>query len=77
MLMARRLRSQWLVNQTMAKTYWPKESAIGHRVRTSSPNSPWRMIVGVVADVKNAALDRPAGTELYFPFSQAPRSLSG
>jgi putative ABC transport system permease protein len=34
------------------------------------------MIVGVVADIKNAALDRPAGTELFFPAAQFPRSLS-
>jgi predicted permease len=65
-----------VVNQTMAKTYWPRESALGHRVRTSNNNAPWRTIVGVVADVKNAALDRPAGTELYFPFPQLPRQLS-
>jgi putative ABC transport system permease protein len=64
-----------VVNQTMAKTYWPKESAIGHRVRTSS-NTPWRAIVGVVADVKNAALDRPAGTEVFFPSAQLPRNQS-
>ena len=64
-----------VVNHTMARTFWPRESALGHRVR-SSYNTPWRTIVGVVADVKNAALDRPAGTELYFPFAQAPRSLS-
>jgi putative ABC transport system permease protein len=44
-------------------------------VRTSN-NTPWRMIVGVVADVKNAALDRPAGTEVFFPFAQLPRQLS-
>jgi putative ABC transport system permease protein len=64
-----------VVNQTLAKTYWPKESALGHRVRTS-PSTPWRMIVGVVADVKNAALDRPAGTEVFFPFAQLPQRLS-
>ena len=29
-----------VVNQTMARTYWPHESALGHRVRTSGPNSP-------------------------------------
>ena len=65
-----------VVNQTMAKTFWPRESAIGHRVRTSGPNTPWRTVVGVVADIKNAAVDRPAGTELYFPFAQLPRGLS-
>jgi putative ABC transport system permease protein len=65
-----------VVNQTMARTYWPRESALGHRVRSFGNNTPWRTIVGVVADVKNAALDRPAGTELYFPFPQQPRQLS-
>jgi len=66
-----------VVNQTMAKVYWPHESALGHRVRTS-PNTPWRTVVGVVADIKNAAIDRPAGTELFFPFDQSPggRALS-
>jgi len=58
------------VNQTMAKIYWPRESAIGHRVRTGGPTSPWRTIVGVVADIKNAGLDRTTGTELYIPASQ-------
>ncbi|HEY1341080.1 MAG TPA: ABC transporter permease [Bryobacteraceae bacterium] len=59
-----------VVNQTMARTYWPKESALGHRVRTSS-NTPWRAIVGVVADIKNAGLDRATGTELYIPYRQS------
>ncbi len=65
-----------LVNQTLARTYWPDGSALGHRVRNGGPSAPWRTIVGVVADVKNAALDRPAGTELYFPAAQAPRNTS-
>jgi putative ABC transport system permease protein len=65
-----------VVNQTMAKTFWPRESALGHRVRSGGPNAPWRTIVGVVGDIKNAALDRPAGTELYFPFAQQTRQLS-
>jgi putative ABC transport system permease protein len=66
-----------VVNQTLAKTYWPKQSALGHRVRTSN-NTPFRTVVGVVADIKNAALERPSGTELFFPFDQSPggRSLS-
>jgi putative ABC transport system permease protein len=50
----------------------PHESAVGHRVRTGGPNSPWRTVVGVVADMKNAGLDRPAGTELFIPYLQSP-----
>jgi predicted permease len=59
------------VNQSLARTYWPHESAIGHRVRTGPPNTPWQTIVGVVADVKNAGLDRATGTELYIPYAQS------
>jgi predicted permease len=65
-----------VINQTMAKTYWPRESALGHRVRTGGPNSPWRTIVGVVADMKNAGLDRPAGTELFISYPQSPNRTS-
>jgi putative ABC transport system permease protein len=61
-----------VVNQTMAKTFWPRESAVGHRVRTGGPMSPWRTIVGVVADMKNAALEQPAGTELFISLPQSP-----
>ncbi len=65
-----------IVNQAMARKYWPNGSAIGHRVRNGGPTSPWRTIVGVVTDIKNAGLDRPAGTELYFPIAQAPSRLA-
>ena len=63
-----------IVNQTLARTYWPGESAIGHRVK---PSDQWITIVGVVADVKNAGIDKPAGTELYLPFRQNPNVAAG
>jgi len=59
-----------VVNQTMARTFWPNESAIGHRVRLEGTAGAWRSIVGVVADVKNAGLDQPTGTELFIPYLQ-------
>jgi predicted permease len=62
-----------VVNQTLAKTYWPRESALGHRLKTEfGADAKWRTIVGVIGDVKNAGLDRPAGTELYVAFAQNP-----
>jgi putative ABC transport system permease protein len=60
-----------VVNQTMAHTFWPGESAIGKRIKPSgSPNQDWLTIVGVVADVKNAGLDKPVGTEIFMPARQ-------
>jgi putative ABC transport system permease protein len=54
-----------VINHTMARTYYGNESPIGHRVRPAFQD-PWYTIVGVVEDVKNAGLDKPAGTELFF-----------
>jgi len=61
-----------LVNQALAERYYPGESAIGQRLRPGfSDNIPYLEIVGVVADVKQAGLDEPVGTELYFHYPQA------
>ncbi|HTB14769.1 MAG TPA: ABC transporter permease [Bryobacteraceae bacterium] len=58
-----------IVNQTMARTYYGNDSAIGRRIRPGFQD-PWRIIVGVVEDVKNAGLDKPAGTEIFLPARQ-------
>ncbi len=58
-----------VINQSMARHFWPHESAIGHRVDVDFDKT-WRTIVGVVADIKNAGIDQPAGTELFMPIAQ-------
>ncbi len=59
-----------IVNHTMARTYYGNESPIGRRIRPGFQD-PWCTIVGVVEDLKNAGLDKPAGTELFLPERQA------
>ena len=56
-----------LVNVAMARTFWPHQSAIGRRVRPGGAKG-WCTIVGVVADIKNAGVDKPVGTELFFSY---------
>jgi putative ABC transport system permease protein len=58
-----------IINKTMALTFWPGQDPIGRRIRPGG-SKDWSTIVGVVDDVKNAGLDRPAGTELYLPYRQ-------
>ena len=58
-----------VINQTMARTFWPGQSPVGRRLRPGG--AEWRTVVGVVADVKNAGVDKPTGTELYLPLRQA------
>lgn len=59
-----------VVNQTLARTYWPGQSALGKRMRPSLQNSPWYTVVGVVGDVKNSGVDKPAATELFLSYRQ-------
>src|SRR5882724_5558316 len=58
-----------IVNKTMAMTFWPNQNALGRHVRPGG-NKTWCTVIGIVDDVKNAGLDRPAGTEIYLPFRQ-------
>jgi predicted permease len=43
-----------LINETMARRFWPDGNAIGARVQigTGSPNQPWITVVGIVGDVR-------------------------
>jgi putative ABC transport system permease protein len=59
-----------VINQTMARAFYGIDSPIGRRIRRGG-NDRWRTIVGIAADVKNAGVDKPAGTEVYFPYTQA------
>ncbi|MGB0035338.1 MAG: ABC transporter permease [Candidatus Acidiferrales bacterium] len=58
-----------IINQTMARTFWGNESPVGKRVQPEM-SDPYCTIIGVVEDVKNAGIDKPAGTELYLPYTQ-------
>jgi putative ABC transport system permease protein len=57
-----------IVNQTMAQTFWPGQNPIGKRIKPAT--DAWYTVVGVVADMKNAGLDKPVGTEIFLPARQ-------
>ncbi len=62
-----------LVNETLAKRFYPNQSAIGRVVRRPSASGPIAMtIVGVVKDVKQRGLGEETGTELYLLVDQLP-----
>ena len=60
-----------VVNQTLARRYFGRESAVGHRISADSGQS-WITIVGVVGDVRHYGLDSEPSDEVYLPFSQLP-----
>jgi len=66
-----------IVDETLAKTYWPHQDAIGQRIKQGDPksNSPWRVIVGVVQHVRYRTLESPSRVELYWPYAQTSFTL--
>lgn len=58
-----------VVNQALARKFFPEGSAIGRRVDFSTPNekTQWRTIVGVTADEPQDGLGEPAKPEVYEP----------
>jgi putative ABC transport system permease protein len=60
-----------LVSESIAREFWPGESAIGKKLGYPWP-SPWLTIVGVVGDVKHDSLSSTRTLALYRPFAQAP-----
>ena len=63
-----------LINEALAKKFYPNMDPIGRGIRPSSRSAaPYARIVGVVKDLKQGGLDAPAGTELFFLADQAPR----
>jgi putative ABC transport system permease protein len=61
-----------LINQTMARNYWPGENPIGRRFKIGRyrEESPWITVIGIVGDVHQAGLDVPARAEMYLPYQQ-------
>jgi predicted permease len=55
-----------LINETMARTLFPGEDAVGKIISTGKE----RRIVGVVGDVRHLALEQGAGMEFYQPLRQ-------
>jgi putative ABC transport system permease protein len=60
-----------VVNDTMARQFWPGENAIGHHFRIARAQA-WIEIVGIAADVKHGSLREAPSPEFYQPFEQAP-----
>jgi putative ABC transport system permease protein len=54
-----------IINETMARNFFPNENPIGHRLVMEEPPST---IVGVVADTRHFGLDQKVQHEVYLPY---------
>jgi putative ABC transport system permease protein len=77
-----------VVNQTMARQYWPNAGAIGQQFRVAtmrdeppySPAAPgsdgWIQVIGVVADARNDGLRNPIRPAFYVPYTMKMRMFT-
>ena len=71
-----------VINETMARQYWPGEDPIGRRIGGFTGNA-WFTIVGIAGDVRGMGLEAPVRAQLYLPVDQdlnfsffSPRNLA-
>jgi predicted permease len=60
-----------IVNQTMAKKFWPDQNPLGKRFSTKSASGPFIEIVGVVQDGKYKGVVEDPQPHFYLPLSQS------
>jgi putative ABC transport system permease protein len=62
-----------IIDETLARLYWPHEEPLGKRVSLSPPDEQmWYEIIAVVGAVKQRGLDQDYRGSLYIPYDQAP-----
>jgi predicted permease len=66
-----------LIDEKMAREFWPNQDPVGKRIRYVQSNIPWHLIVGVVGRVKHDSLDSDPRIVFYLQQAQSPaRSMS-
>jgi len=61
-----------IIDENMARQYWPNKDAIGKRFHLVQSNIPWHTIVGVVGQVKHDTIDSDPRIAFYLPHTQFP-----
>ena len=66
-----------IINEALAKKYWPNKGALGKRMTfsdTRKPNPKWITIVGIVRSIRHRGLDVDPAPEYYLPLAQRPQN---
>jgi len=63
-----------VVDESLAKAFWPGQDAVGKRLHFGGVNSksPWMTVVGVVRQVRNRSLESRSRVQVYAPEDQVP-----
>jgi len=61
-----------IINETMARQFFPNEDPIGKRINITNGPDTWRQIIGIVGDIKQYGVDKATSAQSYEPFAQVP-----
>lgn len=61
-----------IINETMARQFFPNEDPIGKRINITNGPDAWREIIGIVGDIKQYGVDKATSAQSYEPFAQVP-----
>jgi predicted permease len=59
-----------VINEAMAKKYWPGKDPVGKRIRLDSPQGPWAEVVGVAKSCKYIWVGEAPLDYIYLPYAQ-------
>ena len=72
-----------VINEELARYYWPEGDALGKRIRSGGDVTAWMTVVGIVGDVRHNGLTSEPRRMWYRPYAQLaasagflPRSVS-
>ena len=57
-----------VINESMARYFWPNQDPLGKMFSQGSDNGPWKQVIGVVSDVRQWSLTHRPLPEAYDPF---------
>jgi predicted permease len=70
-------RHNVIVNETLARLFWPGQDAVGKHLRTRGSKDFWLEVSAVARDVRHYGLESEVRPEVYAPFHATPQSSVG
>jgi len=62
-----------VINRALARAFWQDADPVGQRVRMGTgASAPWFRVIGVIGDIRHAALDTAPAPEIYITYLQNP-----
>jgi hypothetical protein len=57
-----------IVNQALARLYFPHGDAVGKRLRLDRKEGPWLEVVGVTGNIRHRSIELEPAPELFVPY---------